>query len=87
MEWLSGERVPEIPTLNLTIKKTALSGDSPPPLLYAIIRENYRELPSPQAGNFDPLSYNPTQIPYYLLHTAGCETNNNQSKRDVESVY
>ena len=68
-------------------QKDSPFGGFPPPLLYAIIRENYRELPSPQAGNFDPLSYNPTQIPYYLLHTAGCETNNNQSKRDVESVY
>ena len=45
--------------------------------LYAIIRENYRELPSPPTGDFDPQSYNPTQIPYY----------HNQSKRDVESVY
>ena len=55
--------------------------------LYAVIRKNYRELPSPPTGDFDPQSYNPTQIPYYLLHTAGCETNNNQSKRDEESVY
>ena len=66
MEWLSGEHLPEIPTLNLTMKKTALSGDLPPPL-YAIIRENYRELPSPPTGDFDPQSYNPTQIPYYPL--------------------
>ena len=86
MEWLSGEHLPEIPTLNLTMKK-APSGRGPPPPLYAIIRENYRELPSPPTGDFDPQSYNATQIPYYLLHTAGCETSNNQSKRDMESVY
>ena len=55
--------------------------------MYVIIRENYRGLLSPPTGDFDPQSYNPIQIPYYLLNTAGCETNNNQSKRDVESVY
>ena len=84
MEWLSGEHLPEISTLNLTMKKKALSGRHP---LYVIIRENYRGLLSPPTGDFDPQSYNPIQIPYYLLNTAGCETNNNQSKRDVESVY
>ena len=86
MEWLSREHLQEISTLNLTMKKTAFSG-GPFPALYAIIRKNYRELPSPPTGDFDPQSYNPTQIPYYLLHTAGCENNNDQSKRDVESVY